>query len=641
MSRAERVREPNDPLVFPHFVPRLWVLAVMAVLLLLVMLGKLASITLLHGAENRVLADSFPYRLKRITAPRGMIVDRQGAILASNRLVYDVTFSRIGLSRAQVRATADHLESFFPKTVEDWREILANGRGLPRQPVTLARGLTLEQVAPLTERLAELPGISVQEGFDRNYPVRDASLGHILGYVNDINPRNLRPLLQRWGEDVAAINWDQMNRFQAFSDLLAQHGYALGDDVGVQGLEYSCEDHLRGRKGEEVLLQNAHSQVLDYTVTQQAEPGHTLHLTLDLRLQRLGHGLLAGQLGAIIAMDPRDGAILALVSSPGFDSDQPASGRGWAAMVTDNANRPLVNRAMREVYNPGSTLKPIVALGALRDGAITPDTQFDCDHVFMVGRVAFHCDYDWGCGTLDLRRGLRRSCNIYFYNTARRLGEDGWRRITSEFGLFQPTGIDLPHENPGHAPGSTVYPGELVQLGIGQGPFDVTPLQMVRAYAEIAVDHRVTPHLVGHIDDVHGNTVWKWEHPEDAQTPILPDLRPDLRQAVIDALSDVVYQQEGTARRAGFPREWRVAGKTGTAQNRGKIDAWFIGFAPVEAPEIVVGCVVEGAGHGADAAAPLVREMMRGFYSAQASPEWEPESLLASFAASREAAVTD
>lgn len=603
---------------------RLAALVAAAALVFAVYFVQLANITLVHGEENRTLADSYLFRPNPLAAPRGLIVARDGTILASNRLVYAVTFSRLGLSREEIAQTLDGLEPLFPATVARWRETLKQRGRLPRRIETLASGLTVREVAPLAERLADLPGVSLQERFERHYPVTGAGLGHVLGYVTEINLRGLRRLMTHWGEDTSAVAWDAAMDLRETANLLEAHGYALGDKVGVAGLEFVYERDLRGQKGLEQILQDAFSQIHGWTVTRRAVPGHTLHLTLDLKLQRLGLALLAGRRGAMIAMDPRDGAVLALVSSPAFDSDQPVTNRGWAALNTDSVNRPLVNRAIREVYSPGSTLKPFVALGALRTGAIEPGTEFACGGTFTVGSAVFRCDYRGGCGTLDLRRALRRSCNIYFYNTARRLGQDAWHQTLAAFGFFSPTAIDLPGENPGHAPPRDVYPGELVQLGIGQGPFDVTPLQMVTAYARLAVNRRdVVPHLVDRAVDASGATVWTWAERHGSRAtsdpqredPPLPDLAPEHRRAVLEALADVTRAQEGTAFRAQFPPEWRVAGKTGTAQNRGAIDAWFIAFAPMEAPEIVVGCVVEGGGHGADAAAPLVREMMAAYFA--------------------------
>ncbi len=611
---------PIEPKEFPHFLPRLSVLLVLGAVVLLVLLVQLGRITLLHGADNAALADQSLFRPGVIAAPRGAIFDRHGVPLASHRVVYDVHFSRAGLSRAEIQQVMDRLEPLFPVTIGEWREVLREQRRLPRRPQTLAEGLTLAEVTPIIERIDALPGVTVAEQFERLYPVRGASLGHVLGYVRDVHPDNFRVHLRRWGEDTASIDWGEMARFRPFANLLEEHGYRLGDEIGAQGLEFTWEREMRGVAGRERILQDVHREVINWTVVEPPQQGHALHLTLDLALQRRGMALLAGRPGAIVAMDPRDGAVRALVSSPGFDSDQPITGRGWAALNTDEAGHPLFNRPIRELYNPGSTLKPIVALGALRDGAIDLETTFTCDSDFTLGDHTFHCDYQWGCDTSSVRRAIRRSCNIFFYNTARAMGRESWQRICAAAGLFHPTGIDLPRESAGHVPGSIVL-GELVQMGIGQGPFDATPLQMVTAYARLAVDRaHVTPHLVERTTDADGGEVWRWMLPAAADEPLTPGIAPHLRAAVIEALADVTRHEEGTGYRTEFAPEWRVAGKTGTAQNRGLIDAWFIGFAPWDAPEIVVGCVIEGGGHGGDTAAPVVREMMRGYFAPQEPP---------------------
>jgi penicillin-binding protein 2 len=411
--------------------------------------------------------------------------------------------------------------------------------------------------------------------------------------------------------------------FRAFANLLAREGYALSDSVGVQGLEAVYEERLRGEKGIERQLQDALSLVIERAVETPAAPGDTLQLTLDLEMQRRGVELLDGRPGALVAVDPRDGGVLALVSSPGFDSDQPVTGRGWGAIATDNVGRPLVNRALREIYSPGSTLKPIVALGALRDDAIEPDTTFFCEGSIEIGGHRFGCDYKDGCGWLSVRRALARSCNVFFYNTMHssrpRLGQEGWQRVCAEFGLFSPTGIDLPGEVAGHMPQRRLYTGEVIQLGIGQGPFDVTPLQMVMAYARLATGKAFNqPHLVVSATGTGGSVHWQRSPPPNANLPLPNGLMSPERDLVLEGMADVVRTVGGTANRVNFPAAWRVAGKTGSAENRGQIDSWFIAFAPWDDPQIVVGCVVEGAGHGGDVAAPIVRDFLREHFEAPA-----------------------
>lgn len=619
---TEQERPPREPRDFPHFAPRLRFLALATAAMLLVFLAQLAQIQLVHGARYAAAAESSMFRPERIAAPRGLILDRHGTLLASNRVVFDVSFSRVGLTRAEIDATLGRLAVWFPSTVARWQSQMAQGRRLPRRPQTLARGLTMAEAAPILERLPTLPGVTVREAFQRHYPVQGAGLGHVLGYVRDVNPSNLRTLLRRAGVETGSLPWDQMGSMRAFANALRQYGYELGDAVGVQGLELAYEQELRGIKGRERILTDAHSQELHRAIVHQAEPGHTLRLTLDLDLQRHAVKLLGDQTGAIVAMDARTGAILAMVSSPHFDSDQPMTGRGWADVVTNPA-RPLVNRAMREVYNPGSTLKPLVAMGALAEDILSTRTHFSCSGRFPMGGFTFRCDNRWGCGSNDVRSAIRRSCNIFFYNTmyTAGFGQRRWERVMRDCGLFGLTGIDLPGESPGHLPGRDVYPGEVIQLGIGQGPFDATPLQMVTAYARLGSNRRrLTPHLVERVESVLGKILWQWTPPDDWDEPLEPLLTEEEREVVLQGMLDVTQHEQGTGRRVRFPRAWNVAGKTGTAQNRGLIDAWFIGFAPVEDPKIVVGCVVEGGGHGADTAAPLVREMMGAYFYPGQSP---------------------
>ncbi|MBN1477532.1 hypothetical protein JXA47_12320 [Candidatus Sumerlaeota bacterium] len=632
---------PQEPSDFPHFAIRLRLLLGLSAVVMAVFLVMLAKITLIEGAEYAAAAERSMFRPRLIAAPRGLIYDRSGTLIASNRVVFHVFFSRAGLRRAQIDQALDGLEPWFPTQIAQWRDLMAEGRRIPREPQRLnRRALTLDQAAPIFERLSQMPGVWIEEDFERHFPEQGAALGHILGYVREVNRTNLRPLLSRRPDfDAGAVDWEALRGDREFANFLQGLGMALGDSVGVQGIEMTQEEALRGTKGLERRLVDAHSQVLGWRVAEQAQPGDTLRLTIDLRLQRRGVELMDGRPGALIAMDPRNGDVLALVSSPGFDSDQPMTGRGWSDLVTDAA-RPLVNRTTREVYSPGSTIKPIIAFGALRDGAITPETRFYCDGTHELGDHTFRCDYRWGCEWQTVRGAIRRSCNIFFYNVAYsprggRLGQEGWDRICTECGFFRPTGIDLPAEEAGHRPGRTVYPGELIQLAIGQGPFDVTPLQMVTAYARLATRRRnITPHLVERIEDTDGRLIWKWEPPENLDEVLAPEANESDWQLVIEAMADVIRHPEGTAYprnvegypvREAFPPEWRAAGKTGTAQNRGLIDAWFIGFAPCDDPQIVIGCVVEGGGHGADTAAPVVRELMREHFALYGVPPPAPE----------------
>jgi penicillin-binding protein 2 len=624
MNRDRAWVEPRD---FPHFIPRLRVLVALGALLLIIFLARLVQMQLVRGERYAVEAESYLWRHPRIDAPRGLIVDRRGTLLASNRVVHDVIYTRGEMSRAESRSAIEALIRHFPETATRWLAILDEGRRLSRRPHTLAEGLTLAEVTPLLEELDALEGVEVHERFDRLYPVQGLELGHVLGYVRQVNPEIFRRLLNRQGVETDEFDWDAMSNLTTFANLLLRHGYALNDRVGVQGIELMREENLRGSKGRERHLQNVEGLVLEASVAESAQPGLTVQLTLDMEMQRRAVELMAGEPGALVAMDAHSGAILALVSSPGFDSDQPMTGRGWGVAVTDPRRR-LFNRATRDVYNPGSTFKPLVALGALRDGAIERDTRFYCDGTHRMGNFTFRCDYQWGCEWMDLRNALRRSCNIFFYNTATRMGQDGWERVVREFGLFQPTGIDLPGESRGHPPARQVYPGEIVQMGIGQGPFDSTPLQMVTAYAKLGSNNAaVTPHVVERLLTEEGRIEWQWAPPAPV-TPVIASMEERDRQEVLEGLrlvcrTGVSYEERGTATRVGFPPEWDTGGKTGTAQNRGLIDSWFIGMAPVSSPEIVVGCVMEGAGHGGDVAAPIVRDMMGVWFGEDQSSEEE------------------
>lgn len=617
MSIPERPREPLD---YPHFLVRLKFLIGAGAVVVLVCLGQLANITLRLGDQYATMAERSMTRDDLIEAPRGVILDRHGTVLASNRLAHQVVFSRVGLSRAEMRETVERLRPWFPETMAEWSALLDERRYLPRSHILTERPVSLNEVAPIIEQLAELPGITVREMFERSYPERGGNLGNLLGFMGHVNQRNMRSLLRRWGEDTSEVDWDALSGINAFRRFLSVHGYTPEDRVGVQGLEYTAERDLRGIKGRRRSLQDVGGVQHDSLIVEEAMPGDTVQLTLDLDLQRRAVELMGENSGVIVLMDLPSGAVRVLMTNPGFESDQLST--QWSALRNDS-RQPLLNRAISEVYNPGSVMKPIVAMGALRDGEIDIDTRFYCDGTFELGNTMFRCDWRWGCEWQDVRGALRRSCNVFFYNTMHsrrgtRLGQDGWLEACRECGLFQSTGIELTGETLGHPPNRTLYPGEVIQLGIGQGPFDVTPLQMIAAYGRIAVDSpNFHPHLIDRITDHRGQTVWEWTAPPSSGEALIPGLTAEERQVVLDGMADVTRHTEGTGNRIGFPEEWRVAGKTGTAQNRGRIDAWFIGFAPWDDPQVVVGCVVEGGGHGADAAGPIVRDMLAAHFESE------------------------
>ncbi|MGC8491677.1 MAG: penicillin-binding transpeptidase domain-containing protein [Syntrophobacteraceae bacterium] len=334
--------------------------------------------------------------------------------------------------------------------------------------------------------------------------------------------------------------------------------------------------------------------------------------------------------GSIVALDPNSGAVLAMASTPTFDPNEFAKGlttKEWLALSSD-PEHPLLNRAISSEFAPGSTYKPLVALGALQDGVITPDTKFFCPGYLRLGDHVFHCWKHGGHGNIGLHEAIVQSCDVYFYHVGMLQGVDRLAHYSKMFGLGQKTGIDLPGESAGLIPtsawkrrvlGQPWEEGETLSIAIGQGYDLVTPLQLTAAYAAIANNGKLwTPYCVYRIQGIDANKV----NGAHKQLRWQIDIQPKYFQVVQEALKGVVAEAQGTAHRIE-QKDFSIAGKTGTAQLIGlgrsvkgkdeKDNAWFVGYAPADNPQITVGAIVEHGGEGASAASPIVEKVMASF----------------------------
>jgi penicillin-binding protein 2 len=400
------------------------------------------------------------------------------------------------------------------------------------------------------------------------------------------------------------------------------------DYVGRAGIEAWYESLLRGRYGSEYAEVDARGQEIGALPEKRPEPetpGRDLVLTIDDRIQKLACRLLAPYpRAAVVGMEIRTGAIVCLVSQPDFDPNifmAPIDPATWDSLIS-NPSKPFFNRVVTSGYPPGSTMKPVVALAALRQGALTRETRFQpCTGSYKYGNRVFKCSAVHG--SLDLVSAIAQSCNVYFYQAGLRLGLDSLSAYAREVGMGRITGIDMPGEKPGNIPSRQWLDsrygkdkwgaGSVLNFAIGQGEVSATPLQMAVVYAAIANDGRtVRPYLVARVDSA-GRTI-RTTVPEFRQLP--------MRQQDLDVvrlgLERVVEWGTGTKARI---REISIAGKTGTAQNPPKPDhAWFVGYAPSDAPEVVFAVLVENAGHGGAISAPIAGQLIRAYFS----PE-EPE----------------
>lgn len=543
--------------------------------------------------ENRV-------RLEVLRAPRGAIRDRNGELLADSAPSFSIVFRPFpaeSAQRARLTRRPEWLRRVAGLVGLDTTEVRARVTAANRsgQTAMLRRDAPFAVRAGAEEMRSELPGIEVQVEPLRHYP-HGALAAHLLGYAGQIN------------EDELDDREDQ--------------GYRPGDLIGRTGVESQYEDELRGTDGAEFVVVNANGRRVAGLPGEPPQPphrGHDLVLTIDLGIQKaLEEGMAGVERGAAVAIDPRDGGILALVSRPSFDPNEFSHGisqERWTAMNAGNAY-PLLDRAIQGVYPPGSTFKAISMTAALKAGVATRDTRLQpCLGGYNFGGRWFGCWNRRGHGVLDFIGALEHSCDVYFYQIGLRLGLAPLSDTARDFGLGMRTGVDLPHENRGFVPTPAWYDGHarggkglLLNLAIGQGELLVTPLQLAVLMAEIANDGRaVRPHLV---KAIRGVPQFQTEHP--AQSGVTAD--PEVWAAVQEGLERVVSTGTGTAARVPGVR---VAGKTGTAQNpHGKDHALFACYAPVEHPEIAMAVVIENIGHGGTYAAPAAGLVLRRLFHA-------------------------
>ncbi len=570
--------------------------------LLATVAGRLYQLQVLESERFVMLAEDNRIDLKLFAPPRGRIIDRFGRPLAVNRGDYRLLI--VPEQAGDVAATLASLGRLVAIDDSDRERVLREiGRARKFVPVTVRDNLAWTDVARIEVNGLDLPGVSIDEGPTRVYPFGEV-LAHILGYVAPVAEGDVAddPLLR-------------------LPDLR----------IGKGGVEKVHERVLRGTGGSVRVEVNAVGRPIRELGRRDGKPGRDVRLTVDLDLQRLAYERLGGESGAVVAIDVHTGDVLALVSTPGFDPN--AFSRGisladWRSLTRD-PKAPLINKAIAGQYAPGSTFKPIVGLAALTAGVMSPSTAVSCRGAIRLGANAFHCWKRGGHGAVALREALSQSCDVYFYEAARRTGIDRIAAIGRSFGLGAPTGIDLPHERgalmPTEAWKQKVYKtgwttGETIICGIGQGYVLTTPLQLAVMTARIASGLAVRPRIAFPVDA---------DAAEAEDLPPRLDVSPQFLKLIRDGMVAVVAR--GTAARAAIRQAgFEMAGKTGTSQvrritkaerARGVIKnehlpwekrdhALFIGYAPVAAPRYAVAVIVEHGGGGSKVAAPIARDVL-------------------------------
>lgn len=590
------------PEVYDQVKKTLFIISLTVLVLFGLLLLRLWYLQLVKGDDFTQKSESNRIRLRDLPPWRGMIYDRRGEVLVNNRPSYDamVVLEDIGDPKELAKLLGRILKM---NPLDVLTRIMTEQQDKLARTVRIKSDLSWEELALLETYKYELPGVVIQMQPKREYR-QDSLACHLIGYLGEITEAQLKS-----------------GKFPRNK---------MGDEVGRCGLELSYNEYLTGQRGFRRVEVDAHGQELGLLEHVPSSPGANLYLTIDARLQAKAEELLANKIGAIVVLEASTGRVLTLASAPKFD--QNAFSRGvnpayWRQLLQDR-NHPLENRALKGQYPPGSTFKVVMATAALEEKVVTPSTIFYCNGSFPFGNHVFRCHKKGGHGGMNLHSGIVHSCDVYFYNVGRRLGVDRIAKWAKFFGLGQPTGIRLDSEKAGLIPSTAWkkqrfnqpwHEGETISVAIGQGYVTTTPLQMARVAAAVANGGVVhVPQVIEKIKAPDGEELYNFRPEIAGKLPASPKTLELIRRACRDVVA------AGTGKAARLPGI-EVGGKTGTAQvvGQGQVvskgrktedHAWFICFAPVEAPEIAVAVIVEHGGHGGAAAAPLAREIMATYF---------------------------
>lgn len=567
------------PEIRDHLDARLKVLMYCVLGSLGMLLTGLYFFQIIHADKYVRLAYDNRLRLIRFSPPRGEIFDRNGVPLAVNETTFSIMGYPLDLDKPGMLKHVSALLSKhgIPVSVEDLEKTIKKQRWAPYRVIRIVPNLTMAQMAELVADPEFPNALFPLPVWRRIYPA-GALAANITGYVGEISESELKN---------------------------SQEGeYYGGDIVGKGGVERYYEEKLRGVAGEEAIEVNARGRRVRTIDLRPAEKGQDLRLTIDMGAQKLASKLLSDFKGALVVMDVKTGAIVALASSPTYDNNPlvwGVSSREWRE-ITQDPNKPMLDRAMAGVYPPASTFKALVALAALEEGVVTPETTFYCSGALKLPTRTFRCWKRTGHGSVNVISALQHSCDVYFYQVGMKLGIERLLKWVKKFGMGVHTGVDLPGEAMGNIAGpewkksrlkENWYPGDTINYSIGQGFLLVTPLQIARLYAAIANGgYLITPHLVG----------------LGYQAPERISFSRDNLSIVQKGLDHVVSR--GTGARAG-QFGVAVAGKTGTAQNSHGLDhALFAGYAPAYNPQYVAVAIIEAGEHGSSVASPIVGEIL-------------------------------
>jgi len=594
------------------FTNRIIVAVVCIVIVVTALVSRMVYLQVFQHEMYTSLSQANRYNLMPVAPNRGFILDRNGVVLAQNQAAFSLEL--IPEKVKDIKGTIARLREVIEISSVDQQQFERIKRQTPpSRGVPLRTHLNEEEVAAFAVRRWMFPGVDIQPRLSRHYPL-GAMAVHALGYVGRISEDELKDI-------------DQTQ-------------YNGTTHMGKIGVEKAYESALHGNVGLRKVETNAFGRILRVLEDQPANSGKNLILNIDIGVQSVAETSMGDIKGAVVALDPKTGGVIALAGMPGYDPNNFVNGidAGTYRYLSKSPDRPLYNRAIKGRYPPGSTIKPFMALAGLAYGEITPEKTISCRGSYSL-KGDSHRYRDWkkeGHGTVNMETAIRESCDVYFYDLAHKLEIDRISAFLTKFGFGSFTGIDVQGETQGVRPSrewkrkakkEAWYPGETLSVGIGQGYHAVSPLQMAVATATIATRGvRAQPHLGYALQDPKSGAL---ELIEPTFAKAITDIPPENWERVIEGMRQVVHSPRGTAFGISKNLPYTIAGKTGTAQvfslkqgekyEESKVTkelrdhAWFMAFAPIDDPKIAVVIIAENAGHGGSVAAPMVRKIMDSY----------------------------
>jgi penicillin-binding protein 2 len=586
---------------------RIWILVAFVALMFTALLLRLWYLQIIKGGYYRELSENNRIRIIDIRPPRGVLYDRNGIPLADNAPNHVITYTPEDAENSP--DVKERLAKIIGMTPAEFDELLDKDKDLPPyQPRRVKEDASFSELSEVEANRDVLPGVMVQHELRRRYPYGEFA-AHLLGYVGQITTK------QREDHQYDGLPPDFL--------------------IGQYGVEKAFDNVVRGKPGQRAVEVDAMGRQLRTLYVQEPVPGRNVVLSLDYYAQKAAEEALGDKPGAVVAIEPDTGDVLAMVSKPGFNPNVFSTGPSlaeWKALI-DDKQKPMNNRALQGQFPPGSTFKLAMALGGLETGKVKPGTTIFCNGGFRFGNRIFKCWKKEGHGTVNLHKAIVESCDVYFYKLGDSMGIDNIAKYAHYLGLGMKTGIEL-RENSGLIPSTEWkqrvrhepwYPGETISCAIGQGYVNVTPIQLARMAATLTNGGVLfQPHTVRAISLPGGD----WMPLPPVELGRAPVKKVNL-EAVREGMRGVVWEDHGTAH-AARSEVAEIGGKTGTAQvislgkgtgKRFQDHAWFVAVAPIEAPKIAVSVLVEHGGHGGSAAAPIAKAVIEAYLSDHSNTE--------------------